>query len=56
MNYFDNPGGMIPPWLVNWAAKVSWPLRLLCCSFELHLEAVTGLNEELQMCHMQRIS
>uniref|UniRef100_A0A8B9JKD8 Phosphatidylcholine transfer protein n=1 Tax=Astyanax mexicanus TaxID=7994 RepID=A0A8B9JKD8_ASTMX len=23
MNYFDNPGGKIPPWLVNWAAKVS---------------------------------
>lgn len=23
MNYFDNPGGMIPSWLVNWAAKVS---------------------------------
>lgn len=23
MNYFDNPGGMIPTWLVNWAAKVS---------------------------------
>lgn len=23
LNYFDNPGGMIPTWLVNWAAKVS---------------------------------
>ncbi|MBN3300604.1 PPCT protein, partial [Amia calva] len=23
MNYFDNPGGMIPTWLINWAAKVS---------------------------------
>lgn len=22
MTYFDNPGGMIPAWLVNWAAKV----------------------------------
>lgn len=22
MNYFDNPGGMIPAWLVNWTAKV----------------------------------
>ncbi|KQK79467.1 phosphatidylcholine transfer protein [Amazona aestiva] len=21
MYYFDNPGGMIPSWLVNWAAK-----------------------------------
>ncbi|XP_075999387.1 phosphatidylcholine transfer protein [Genypterus blacodes] len=25
MNYFDNPGGMIPPWLVNWAAKSGVP-------------------------------
>lgn len=23
LNYFDNPGGMIPTWLINWAAKVS---------------------------------
>lgn len=23
MNYFDNPGGMIPAWLVNWTAKVN---------------------------------
>lgn len=22
MYYFDNPGGMIPSWLINWAAKV----------------------------------
>ncbi|XP_075871887.1 phosphatidylcholine transfer protein [Nelusetta ayraudi] len=21
LNYFDNPGGMIPAWLINWAAK-----------------------------------
>ena len=27
MNYFDNPGGMIPAWLVNWAAKVSAGFR-----------------------------
>ncbi|CAN9505008.1 unnamed protein product [Ophioblennius macclurei] len=25
MNYFDNPGGMIPAWLVNWAAKTGVP-------------------------------
>ncbi|XP_041940780.1 phosphatidylcholine transfer protein isoform X3 [Alosa sapidissima] len=25
MNYFDNPGGMIPTWLVNWAAKSGVP-------------------------------
>ena len=35
MNYFDNPGGMIPTWLVNWAAKVGLHtlfeyIRLLC--------------------------
>lgn len=29
MNYFDNPGGMIPTWLVNWAAKVSAHMFLL---------------------------
>ena len=22
MYYFDNPGGMIPTWLINWTAKV----------------------------------
>lgn len=22
MYYFDNPGGQIPSWLINWAAKV----------------------------------
>uniref|UniRef100_H3C8K5 Phosphatidylcholine transfer protein n=2 Tax=Tetraodon nigroviridis TaxID=99883 RepID=H3C8K5_TETNG len=25
LNYFDNPGGMIPTWLVNWAAKTGVP-------------------------------
>ncbi|XP_039595947.1 phosphatidylcholine transfer protein [Polypterus senegalus] len=25
MNYFDNPGGMIPSWLINWAAKSGVP-------------------------------
>lgn len=25
MNYFDNPGGMIPTWLINWAAKSGVP-------------------------------
>ncbi|XP_060946805.1 phosphatidylcholine transfer protein [Limanda limanda] len=25
MNYFDNPGGMIPNWVVNWAAKSGVP-------------------------------
>ncbi|XP_029943483.1 phosphatidylcholine transfer protein [Salarias fasciatus] len=25
MRYFDNPGGMIPAWLVNWAAKSGVP-------------------------------
>lgn len=22
MHYYDNPKGMIPAWLINWAAKV----------------------------------
>ncbi|XP_076866402.1 phosphatidylcholine transfer protein [Brachyhypopomus gauderio] len=25
MNYFDNPGGNIPTWLINWAAKTGVP-------------------------------
>ncbi|XP_016381677.1 phosphatidylcholine transfer protein-like [Sinocyclocheilus rhinocerous] len=28
MNYFDNPGGMIPTWLVNWSAKTGVPAFL----------------------------
>ncbi|KAI4895138.1 hypothetical protein NFI96_022540 [Prochilodus magdalenae] len=28
MNYFDNPGGKIPTWLVNWAAKSGVPAFL----------------------------
>ncbi|NXP57453.1 PPCT protein, partial [Chloropsis cyanopogon] len=28
MYYFDNPGGMIPSWLVNWAAKSGVPAFL----------------------------
>ncbi|XP_074552745.1 phosphatidylcholine transfer protein [Halichoeres trimaculatus] len=28
LNYFDNPGGMIPTWLVNWAAKTGVPAFL----------------------------
>uniref|UniRef100_UPI0037E89885 phosphatidylcholine transfer protein n=1 Tax=Semicossyphus pulcher TaxID=241346 RepID=UPI0037E89885 len=28
LNYFDNPGGMIPSWLVNWAAKTGVPAFL----------------------------
>ena len=23
MKYYDDPGGMIPTWLINWAAKVN---------------------------------
>lgn len=23
MKYYDNPGGSLPSWLINWAAKVS---------------------------------
>ncbi|XP_073721250.1 phosphatidylcholine transfer protein-like [Misgurnus anguillicaudatus] len=28
LNYFDNPGGMIPTWLVNWVAKTGVPAFL----------------------------
>ncbi|KAA0706204.1 Phosphatidylcholine transfer protein [Triplophysa tibetana] len=38
MNYFDNPGGMIPTWLVNWAAKTGVPafltdMKKACCNY-----------------------
>ncbi|XP_077184813.1 phosphatidylcholine transfer protein [Paroedura picta] len=25
MSYFDDPGGMVPPWFVNWVAKTAVP-------------------------------
>ncbi|XP_032823272.1 phosphatidylcholine transfer protein isoform X1 [Petromyzon marinus] len=28
MHYYDNPGGMIPSWLINWAAKSGVPAFL----------------------------
>ncbi|XP_034506420.1 phosphatidylcholine transfer protein-like, partial [Ailuropoda melanoleuca] len=28
MYYFDNPGGLIPSWLINWVAKGSVPVFL----------------------------
>lgn len=44
MNYFDNPGGMIPTWLVNWAAKVSTfsfiVLHFCVCSLKLHFRCI----------------
>ncbi|KFP40446.1 Phosphatidylcholine transfer protein, partial [Chlamydotis macqueenii] len=38
MYYFDNPGGMIPSWLVNWAAKSGVPtflkdMQKACCNY-----------------------
>lgn len=32
MHYFDNPGGLIPTWLINWAAKVCTD-EFTCCKF-----------------------
>uniref|UniRef100_A0A3Q4H051 Phosphatidylcholine transfer protein n=1 Tax=Neolamprologus brichardi TaxID=32507 RepID=A0A3Q4H051_NEOBR len=37
MNYFDNPGGNIPTWLVNWAAKVSLLCRLTTVHGNKHI-------------------
>ncbi|EDO42511.1 predicted protein [Nematostella vectensis] len=39
MYYFDNPGGMIPTWLINWAAKTGVPsfmtsMRKACLGYE----------------------
>ncbi|XP_028393738.1 phosphatidylcholine transfer protein-like [Dendronephthya gigantea] len=43
MYYFDNPGGMIPTWLINWAAKTGVPrfagnMRKACLSYEDFLQ------------------
>ncbi|XP_028843239.1 phosphatidylcholine transfer protein isoform X2 [Denticeps clupeoides] len=44
MNYFDNPGGMIPAWLVNWAAKNGVPsfltdMKKACSSYQNYCES-----------------
>lgn len=33
MRYYDNPKGMIPTWLINWAAKVSVYVQSLSSIF-----------------------
>ncbi|XP_077590714.1 phosphatidylcholine transfer protein [Stigmatopora nigra] len=43
MNYFDNPGGMIPTWLVNWAAKSGVPgfltdMKKACADYPLYCQ------------------
>ncbi|XP_069572150.1 phosphatidylcholine transfer protein isoform X2 [Brachyistius frenatus] len=43
LNYFDNPGGMIPTWLVNWAAKSGVPgfltdMQKACSNFKTYCE------------------
>ncbi|XP_053707145.1 phosphatidylcholine transfer protein isoform X2 [Synchiropus splendidus] len=43
MRYFDNPGGMIPTWLVNWAAKTGVPgflkdMQKACDNYKKYLE------------------
>ncbi|KAM4716810.1 phosphatidylcholine transfer protein isoform 1-T1 [Anableps anableps] len=43
MNYFDNPGGMIPAWLVNWGAKSGVPgfikaLQKACSEYRTYCE------------------
>ena len=45
MNYFDNPGGMIPTRLVNWAAKVGSHTLFEYIRFKL---AEGGSNWETQ--------
>lgn len=42
MHYFDNPGGMIPTWLINWVAKTGVPsflssMRKACLGYEDYL-------------------
>ncbi|XP_019745464.1 phosphatidylcholine transfer protein [Hippocampus comes] len=43
INYFDNPGGMIPSWLVNWAAKSGVPafltdMKKACVNYPLYCQ------------------
>lgn len=43
MNYFDNPGGLIPNWLVNWAAKTGVPafltnMQKACSSYSAYCQ------------------
>ncbi|CAL8271057.1 unnamed protein product [Lota lota] len=43
MHYFDNPGGMIPTWLVNWAAKSGVPgfltdMKKACSNYGNHCQ------------------
>lgn len=43
MYYFDNPGGMIPTWVINWAAKTGVPsfataMRKACLGYEKFLQ------------------
>lgn len=42
MHYYDNPGGMIPTWLINWAAKTGVPkflttMQTACEGYEQYL-------------------
>lgn len=58
MNYFDNPGGNIPTWLINWAAKVSrlrmeinrrkLGLRLMFMFFYWVQSGVPGFLKDMQ--------
>ncbi|KAL0993362.1 hypothetical protein UPYG_G00106690 [Umbra pygmaea] len=43
MNYFDNPGGNIPTWLVNWAAKNGVPsfitdMQKACSNYSVYCQ------------------
>ena len=42
MHYYDNPKGMIPSWLINWAAKVNTSYHILETLSELKVN--TSLN------------
>lgn len=58
MNYFDNPGGNLPTWLINWAAKVSrlrmeinrrkLGLRLMFMFFYWVQSGVPGFLKDMQ--------
>jgi len=46
MHCFDNPGGLIPTWLINWAAKTGVPsfmnsMRSACLGYEEYISSKT---------------
>ncbi|XP_058261052.1 phosphatidylcholine transfer protein isoform X1 [Hemibagrus wyckioides] len=50
MNYFDNPGGNIPTWLINWAAKAAFLGGGPCFQQDQCVLQVPGKQREIPGC------